>query len=70
MEGLLINAKERQCFMLGLLSIFLFVYMPILYTVLVGIVTQITGKSNYGVFSIILLFIIGGIILIKVPDKE
>lgn len=35
---------------------------------LVGIVTQITGKSNYGVFSIIFLFIIGGIILIKVPE--
>ncbi len=115
--------KERQCFMLGLLSTFLFVYMLVLYTVpwifgflplvgssqggiqalsrsyfgklvpkesaneffgfynifgrfaaimgpfLVGIVTQITGRSNYGVFSIILLFIIGGIILIKVPDK-
>lgn len=37
---------------------------------LVGIVTQITGKSNYGIFSIILLFIIGGIILIKVPDRD
>lgn len=37
---------------------------------LVGIVTQITGKSNYGVFSIILLFIVGGIILIKVPDRD
>lgn len=36
---------------------------------LVGIVTQITGKSNYGVFSIIVLFIIGGIVLIKVPDE-
>lgn len=37
---------------------------------LVGIVTQITGKSNYGIFSIILLFIVGGIILIKVPDRD
>jgi len=37
---------------------------------LVGIVTQATGKSNYGVFSIILLFIVGGIILIKVPDRD
>lgn len=32
---------------------------------LVAIVTQITGKSNYGVCSIILLFIVGGAILIK-----
>ena len=37
---------------------------------LVGIVTQITGKSNYGIFSIIFLFIVGGIILIKVPDRD
>jgi MFS transporter, UMF1 family len=34
---------------------------------LVGIVTQLTGKTNNGVFSIIILFIIGGAILMKVP---
>jgi MFS transporter, UMF1 family len=34
---------------------------------LVGIVTQMTGKTNNGVFSIIILFIIGGAILMKVP---
>ncbi|MBL4936532.1 MFS transporter [Clostridium sp. YIM B02515] len=37
---------------------------------LMGIVTQITGKSNYGVFSIILLFIIGGLILLRVPENS
>ena len=37
---------------------------------LMGIVTQITGKSNYGVFSIIALFIIGGILLIRVPENN
>ncbi len=36
---------------------------------LVGIVTQLTGRTNNGVFSIILLFIIGGIILMKVPQQ-
>jgi UMF1 family MFS transporter len=37
---------------------------------LMGIVTQITGKSNYGVFSIILLFIVGGLILLRVPENS
>ncbi|KRQ86905.1 Vacuole effluxer Atg22 like protein [Caloramator mitchellensis] len=34
---------------------------------LVGIVAQLTGKTNNGVFSIIVLFIIGGFMLVKVP---
>jgi UMF1 family MFS transporter len=34
---------------------------------LVGIVTQLTGRTNNGVLSIILLFIVGGIFLLKVP---
>lgn len=37
---------------------------------LVGIVAMTTGKTNYGVFSIIILFIIGGIILTFVPDPK
>ncbi|MBC2581941.1 MFS transporter [Clostridium sp. DJ247] len=37
---------------------------------LVGIVTQITGKTNYGVFSIIVLFIIGGLVLINVQNDH
>jgi MFS transporter, UMF1 family len=37
---------------------------------LVGIVTQLTGKTNNGVFSIIILFIIGGILLMRVPDNN
>lgn len=35
---------------------------------LVGIVTQLTGKTSNGVFSIILLFIVGGFVLTKVPE--
>ncbi|MDF2519607.1 MAG: putative rane protein [Clostridia bacterium] len=35
---------------------------------LVGFVTQLTGRTNNGVFSIIILFVIGGILLTKVPD--
>ncbi len=37
---------------------------------LVGIVTQLTGKTNNGVFSIVILFIIGGIILTRVPEDN
>lgn len=37
---------------------------------LVGIVTMTTGKTNYGVFSIIILFIIGGVILTFVPESK
>lgn len=35
---------------------------------LVGIVTQMTGRTNNGVLSLIVLFIIGGAILMKVAD--
>jgi MFS transporter, UMF1 family len=37
---------------------------------LVGIVTQLTGKTNNGVFSIIILFIVGGILLTRVPEEN
>ena len=45
-------------------------FAAILGPFLVGIVTQLTGKTNNGVLSIIVLFIIGGIILVKVPPKN
>lgn len=37
---------------------------------LVGIVTQLTGKTNFGVLSIIILFVIGGLVLLKVPNDH
>jgi UMF1 family MFS transporter len=37
---------------------------------LVGIVTQLTGKTNNGVFSIIILFIVGGVLLTRVPKDN
>lgn len=37
---------------------------------LVGFVTQMTGRTNNGVFSVILLFVIGGILLTRVPEAE
>jgi UMF1 family MFS transporter len=37
---------------------------------LVGIVTQLTGRTNNGVFSIVILFIVGGIVLTRVPEND
>ena len=37
---------------------------------LVAITAQVTGNSSYGVFSLIILFIIGFIILTKVPEPK
>ncbi|MEK5393859.1 MFS transporter [Margalitia sp. FSL K6-0131] len=45
-------------------------FASIMGPLLVGVTAQITGKSNSGVFSLILLFIIGAIILIKVPNEK
>jgi UMF1 family MFS transporter len=45
-------------------------FAAIMGPALMGIVTQLTGKSNYGVFSIVILFIIGGIVLTRVPEER
>lgn len=37
---------------------------------LVGIVTQLTGRTNNGVLSIIILFIVGGTLLMKAPKTK
>ncbi len=43
-------------------------FASILGPLLVGVTAQLTGKSSYGVFSLIILFIIGIIILSRVPE--
>lgn len=43
-------------------------FAAIMGPVLVGITTQLTGKTNAGVLSVAILFIIGGILLVKVPE--
>lgn len=45
-------------------------FAAIMGPLLVSIVTQITGRSSNGVFSILLLFVVGGLILIKVKDVQ
>lgn len=45
-------------------------FAAILGPFLVGYVTLITGRSNYGVMSIVLLFIVGGILLTRVKPES
>ncbi|QFF98832.1 MFS transporter [Psychrobacillus glaciei] len=43
-------------------------FASIMGPLLVAFTTQLTGKSNYGVFSLIILFVIGIILLSRVPE--
>lgn len=45
-------------------------FASIMGPLLVAITAQVTGNSSYGVFSLIILFIIGFIILTKVPEPK
>jgi UMF1 family MFS transporter len=53
----------------GFYSIF-YKFAAILGPFLVGFTAQLTGNTNSGVFSLIILFIIGGLILIRVPETN
>lgn len=45
-------------------------FAAVMGPVLMGITTQITGNSSYGVFSLVVLFIIGIFILVRVPNPK
>lgn len=45
-------------------------FAAIMGPLLVGVTAQLTGKSNTGVFSLVILFIIGFIILTRVPEPS
>ncbi len=53
----------------GFYSIF-YKFAAILGPFLVGFTAQLTGNTNSGVFSLIVLFIIGGVILLRVPEAK
>ncbi|WP_342042316.1 MFS transporter [Bacillus sp. OTU2372] len=61
--------KESANEFFGFYSIF-YKFAAILGPFLVGFTAQITGNTNSGVFSLIVLFIIGGLLLIRVPEHE
>lgn len=45
-------------------------FASIMGPILVAVTAQLTGSSSYGVFSLAILFIIGGILLKFVPDTD
>ncbi|OFK24831.1 MFS transporter [Olsenella sp. HMSC062G07] len=45
-------------------------YAAIMGTFIVGFMTQLTGNSNLGVFSIVVLFVIGFVMMLKVPAGD
>lgn len=45
-------------------------FAAIMGPLIVAFTSQLTGKSNYGVFSLVVLFIIGLIILSRVPEPK
>nr|WP_263327477.1 MFS transporter [Neobacillus sp. Marseille-Q6967] len=59
--------KENANEFFGFYNIF-YKFASILGPFLVGITAQLTGNTNSGVFSLIILFIIGGAILLRVPE--
>lgn len=61
--------KERSSEFFGFYNVF-GRFAAILGPLLVAIVTQMTGQSRYGVLSLLLLFIIGGILFIRVEDEN
>lgn len=61
--------KENANEFFGFYSIF-YKFAAIIGPALVGFTAHITGNTNNGVFSLVILFIIGGIILLKVPEAN
>ena len=61
--------KEKSNEFFGFYNIF-GKFAAIMGPFLVGIVTQITGQSNKGIISLIVLFAIGGFILTRVKEDD
>ncbi|WP_080146987.1 MFS transporter [Marinilactibacillus piezotolerans] len=61
--------KDRANEFFGLYDIF-GRFASIIGPFLVARITQLTGQSNYGVFSLIFLFILGFIVLTRVPETK
>jgi UMF1 family MFS transporter len=60
--------KENANEFFGFYNIF-YKFAAILGPTLVGVTADITGNTNSGVFSLIILFVIGGFILLRVPEE-
>ena len=45
-------------------------YAAIMGTFIVGTMTALTGNGSLGVFSIVLLFVVGFVMMLKVPERR
>lgn len=61
--------KERSNEFYGFYNIF-GKFSAIIGPALLGVITQLTGNTSYGVASLIVLFIIGGTLFLFVREKE
>jgi MFS transporter, UMF1 family len=61
--------KEKSNEFFGFYNIF-GKFASVMGPLLVGVTAQLTGSSSYGVFSLVILFIIGIIILARVPEPD
>jgi UMF1 family MFS transporter len=61
--------KENANEFFGFYNIF-YKFAAILGPFLVGVTAQLTGNTNSGVFSLIFLFIVGGVMLLRVPETS
>ncbi|HEY2420665.1 MAG TPA: MFS transporter [Neobacillus sp.] len=61
--------KENANEFFGFYNIF-YKFAAILGPTLVGVTADLTGNTNSGVFSLIILFVIGGLILLRVPETS
>lgn len=61
--------KEKSAEFFGLYNIF-GRFSAIFGPLLIGIISQVTGNSKLGVFSLIGLFLVGGILFLKVKDED
>ena len=61
--------KEKANEFFGFYNIF-GKFASIMGPLLVGVTAQLTGSSSHGVFSLVILFIIGLLILIRVPEPK
>lgn len=61
--------KEKNNEFFGFFNIF-GRFASILGPLIVGVVTQNTGKSTNGIFSILILFVVGGAILTRVEESK
>ena len=45
-------------------------FSAVLGPLIFGVMTQLTGKSQYGIASLICLFILGGVMLFLMPEGK